>query len=228
MVGLIVGLVSVSACAQNVFDKYLYDPEFVLQNAAAINLTDAQAEEIKQIYKDRHERFGQIQIELQAVVAQMDEALSQSQLSSSATDRTLERMLSLESDLKKIRFDLLKSVAATLTTEQRSQLYTMKPEGARNWSPEVTLDPMPDVKVRIRNTQANGTHPLFLIKTAQGHYEVPQNNMDFFDPNEIEMIEVIKGDRAISQFGDRATDGVVVVKLKNDDLLPSGLSLFQK
>ena len=68
-------------------------------------------------------------------------------------------------------------------------------------------------KVRIKQT--SGELPLFIIRSASGEErEVPNEEFEKIDPQTIESMEVLKDQSAVEKYGDKAKNGVVIVKLR--------------
>ncbi|PKK38263.1 hypothetical protein BWI96_00255 [Siphonobacter sp. SORGH_AS_0500] len=58
--------------------------------------------------------------------------------------------------------------------------------------------------------KSSGKTPIILVNGK----EVTQDQMNAIDPNTIEKVNVLKGEQALSQYGEKAKDGVVVITLK--------------
>ncbi|WP_296703358.1 hypothetical protein [Algoriphagus sp.] len=71
----------------------------------------------------------------------------------------------------------------------------------------------PKVSVMVAGSKDN-TQPLFYIDTKDGLKQLE----DFMDinPLEIQSMEVFKGEKAIEKFGEKAENGAIVIKLKNE------------
>ena len=68
-------------------------------------------------------------------------------------------------------------------------------------------------KVRIKQT--GGELPLCIIRSASGEErEVSNEELEKIDPQTIESMEVLKDQAAIEKYGDKAKNGVVIVKLR--------------
>ena len=68
-------------------------------------------------------------------------------------------------------------------------------------------------KVRIKQT--SGELPLFIIRSASGEErEVPKEEFEKIDPQTIESMEVLKDQSGLEKYGDKAKNGVVIVKLR--------------
>jgi len=57
---------------------------------------------------------------------------------------------------------------------------------------------------------SKGAKPLFILDGK----EIENGKMDDIDPNNIEQVEVLKGDKAVEEYGDKAKDGVIKITTK--------------
>jgi hypothetical protein len=74
-----------------------------------------------------------------------------------------------------------------------------------------------DPKSRIyfqMDQKSNGEKPVYFLKTKKGMEEF--FDIENINPNEIESIEVLKGDTAIIKFGEKAKNGAIIITLKKD------------
>jgi hypothetical protein len=91
-----------------------------------------------------------------------------------------------------------------------------KPSGSiSNVSPsgDITILPNEKSKLYIQVDQKNiGSMPIFYLKTKAGLQEV--KSLESINPDDIESIEVLKNESAITRFGEAGKNGVIIVTLK--------------
>jgi TonB-dependent SusC/RagA subfamily outer membrane receptor len=75
-------------------------------------------------------------------------------------------------------------------------------------------EPLKKSSVYIQTSpNSSDSPPLYYIKTKDGLKEF--SSFENIDPNDIESIEVLKGETATAKFGDKGKNGVIVLTLKN-------------
>lgn len=70
--------------------------------------------------------------------------------------------------------------------------------------------------------------PYYVVKVNEKSLEIDASKNENFDlasidPNAIESVSVLKGDEAKNKFGDKGQSGVVIITVKNFDLLSKEL-----
>jgi hypothetical protein len=90
---------------------------------------------------------------------------------------------------------------------------TVTPNASDSWV--ISSDPKSRIYFQM-DQKTNGEKPVYYLKTKNGMEE-------FFDfeninPNDIESIEVLKGDKAIIKFGEKAKNGAIIITLKTDKM----------
>ncbi|MBN3580976.1 hypothetical protein JYB64_01160 [Algoriphagus aestuarii] len=71
----------------------------------------------------------------------------------------------------------------------------------------------PGVSVYVAGSQNNGDKPLYYLDMKEGMIQI--NDFDGIKPETIESIQVLKDKEAIEKFGEKAKNGVVILKLKS-------------
>lgn len=67
--------------------------------------------------------------------------------------------------------------------------------------------------VRLNGLKTADMEPIYIYAGLQ----ITKAQMEQINPDQIESIDVLKGDKAISQYGDKGKNGVIVIKPKNGD-----------
>jgi N-acetylmuramoyl-L-alanine amidase len=75
---------------------------------------------------------------------------------------------------------------------------------------EVTVVGRPSATVKLKGQKINGVDPLYIINGK----EYTKEQMSALEPNQIESIDVLKGESAITLFGDKGKNGVIKITLK--------------
>ncbi len=103
--------------------------------------------------------------------------------------------------------------------EDDEDVFIIKSTSGKSGSVWVTSDDDDKVKIKtigkgknkiFLRTSDDGKEPLYILNGKT----VSKNAIDDLDSDDIETIEVIKGDSATEQYGKKAKDGVIVIKTK--------------
>jgi len=79
---------------------------------------------------------------------------------------------------------------------------------------ELLQKKFPDkIVVRFNGIKSEGTEPIYIYAGLQ----ITKAQMEQINPDQIESIDVLKGDKAVSQYGDKGKNGVIVITPKNGD-----------
>ncbi|MEL6537008.1 MAG: hypothetical protein AAFQ98_16425 [Bacteroidota bacterium] len=222
-----VGLTGTLALGQSVFEKYLPDPEMVFAYRDEIELTDRQAQLIRSDYETNLVPFQAMKLELDQKVREMAALLEEMDPDKEEAMALMSEMMVLETKIKTLRLETLLAVQEALTLDQREYLRKHKPDGARDWEPTFRIDPMPDVKITLRDRRADSKNPLILLRVDEEFYKMSRLQLGALDTNEIELIEVVKDNAALEAFGREARDGVIVLQLKTNRI-PRGAKKFER
>jgi Spy/CpxP family protein refolding chaperone len=174
-------------------------------------------------------------IDQDAVQKQMDKVLA---LENSLKKQQLGTMVSIKNELSPEQQEILQkntvyvirgassvngvqgfsSKSGTATSIQGSNIRVGQPNYVMTWDRDKAEaygngSYSPNVSVMVAGTDKNDA-PLYYIETKDGMKEV--KNFDNIDPKNIQSMEVFKGEKAIEKFGEKAENGAIVIKLKND------------
>lgn len=213
-------LVASLAQAQSVFEKNLFDPDLILKFKKEINLSDDQAEKIEVLYSAVSEKFVAKKNSLNAQLQAMNEALSGNSVDHATAQQIMAQMMALETEMKTLRFNLLLDVTEVLTQQQKAKLTDLKPADWQSWSPQLDWQPTRDVRVRISDNSST-EKPLILIKDKGKIYMISNDEMSGLEPNGIYSIEVIKDASLTVEYGPEGANGVIIIKLKEGNRIPS-------
>jgi Spy/CpxP family protein refolding chaperone len=104
----------------------LFSPELVMQNQQAIGLTEEQKESLKTDLRKAQLKFTELQWQLQDEMEKLLALLKQEQISEPQTIAQLDKVLSIEREIKRGQFALLIQIRNRLTPEQRARLMEIK------------------------------------------------------------------------------------------------------
>lgn len=228
--------------AQDMFQEYLYSADLVMKNRDKISLTDAQADKIKKIHSTNAADFSTLKWDLDAATEKLKNLLNQPKPDAAAVSKQMDLVLSLENQLKKKQLATLVAIKNELTENQQSELNKSKMYGkVTSWgyvpggaiAPASEDDPFSLYEKRIAKASANGTvvvsgdkktsvylqpassadsTPTYYLKKGTTYQKIP--TVADINPNDIEAIEVWKGDKAIEKFGENGKNGAIIITLK--------------
>lgn len=104
----------------------LFPPELVMQNQQAIALTDEQKSSIIAETHKAQSQFTELQWRLQSEMETMASFLRQDRVDEQRVQAQLDKVLSLEREIKRMQITLLVRIKNTLTPEQRARLQEIK------------------------------------------------------------------------------------------------------
>lgn len=103
-----------------------FPPELVMQHQQAIGLTEDQRSFLKSEILKAQPRFTELQWQLQAEVEKLVSLVQQTQVDERQTLAQLDKVLSLEREIKQTQFGLLVRIKNKLTPKQQAQLQEIK------------------------------------------------------------------------------------------------------
>lgn len=212
--------------AQDMFQEYLYSADLVMKNRDKISLTDAQADKIKKIHSTNAADFSTLKWDLDAATSNLKTLLNQPKPDAVAVSKQMDIVLSLENQLKKKQLATLVAIKNELSENQQSVLknYKMVSYGtswenatgasSKNHALAATAFVSDDKKssVYIQSPNSSDSSPAYYIKKDKFYLKVP--TVADINPNDIEAIEVWKGDKAIEKFGQNGKNGAIIITLK--------------
>lgn len=210
--------------AQDLFQESLYSADLVMKNREKISLTDQQAEKIKSIHSQNAGDFSSLKWDLENANSKLKNMLSDKKIDQEAVQKQMNKVLSLENQLKKKKLSTLVAIKNELSESQQSELNHLKGSTHTILSGSVSTDTrVKGTSNYVYNSQGKGVvsvttsgdgQPLYIVKKDGKEKKV--SNINNIDPNLIESVEVLKGSNAIEAHGEEGKNGVVIVTLKKE------------
>jgi Spy/CpxP family protein refolding chaperone len=121
--------------ATELIERNCFEPELVMRNQNAIRLTDEQQKSIRDAVVKMMPRFTELRWQQSAETEVMVTLFSQERPDEKQVLAQLEKLLSIENEIKRLRAGLLVRIKSELTSEQQVQLRALKSKG--NPSPKL-------------------------------------------------------------------------------------------
>ena len=210
-----------------------------------LKLTEAQANNIKKIHRENAGKFSTVKWDLDEETKNLKALLDETKIDQVAVQKQMDKVLALENALKKQQLSTMVSIKNELSQEQQEILQSQRLEtlnGVRvigygkdsalpatsiqGFSPKYRVGKSlygvagtgstssPKLAVTLSGTNKSGYAPLYYVDTEDGMKEL--KTLSNLNVDEIESIEVFKDKAAIDLFGEKAKNGVVIIKLKKD------------
>lgn len=209
---LVMGLVTLQAQAQNLDMNQLYPMDIVMKYRKEIQLEEKKVDKIKTLYNEQMAEFNSLKWDLDAEISQLNKMLLPSKIDPAASKKQLDQVLAIEKELKKIKMGLLIAIKNELSEDQQNKLQELRtPEDMRSQDLITSINENPRVVVRVEGKE-DKVQPIYYVKKDDKLEETP--SVAHLDPNDIESLEVLKGEKAVDRFGDKAKNGVVIITLK--------------
>jgi TonB-dependent SusC/RagA subfamily outer membrane receptor len=197
------------AVAQDGFQELLFPAEFILINKESIHLNARQEERIKTIHHENQSLFSRKSTELKQANEQLKALLTAEKANESGINVQLEKVLSLENELKKMRFQAQLAMRNELNSRQVDQLKTLRQNDSAK---EFTLPDNKVVSIRIAGTADAKTPSYFILHQGDYHRIKDINSIE---PKDIESVSVLKDEAAVEKFGSQGRNGVIIITLKD-------------
>ncbi len=197
------------AVSQDGFQELLFPAEFILVNKATIRLNARQEERIKTIHHENQSLFSRKSIELNQANEQLKALLTAEKANESLINVQLDKVLSLENELKKMRFQAHMAMRNELSSSQVDQLKTLRQNDSAR---EFTLPDNKVVSVRIASAADSKTPSYFILHQGDYHRIKDINSIE---PKDIESVSVLKDETAVEKFGSQGRNGVIIITLKD-------------
>ena len=143
---------------------------------------------------------------------QLKITLAKSPISKEQSAAQLKKVNALELEVKQLKLSTLIAVKNQLTEKQQSELDVYKNENQdlmREFGMRLSEDG-DELLVRVVGKVA--AEPLYILK--EGNKEISYDDVKALKTNQIKSIEVVKGEAAITRFGERGRDGVIIIGMK--------------
>lgn len=109
--------------------RYLFPPELIMANMRAINLTDAQRNSLQQAMADAQGKFVGLQFKMSSEVEKLQSLLQPASVDESKVLEQVDRVLTVERDVKRAQLSLMIRIKNMLTQQQQTQLATLRRQG---------------------------------------------------------------------------------------------------
>jgi Spy/CpxP family protein refolding chaperone len=108
------------------FAKFLYPPELVMQHQQAIRLTPEQRTAVTQAIRDFQAKVVELQWKMQDEAQKLTELVQETRVDETQTLTQVDRVLSIEREIKRAHMALLVRIKNTLTSEQQATLASLR------------------------------------------------------------------------------------------------------
>ncbi len=207
-------LLSFLTNAQDVFKTELFSAEMALKNREELKLSDAQIDNIKNIYSNDMSVYNSLKWDLDAELVKMEGLLSQVQVDSKSALNQMNKILDLEAELKLKRLSLMINIKNELTEDQQKKLQKIKSKTSDTSFNFITsINENPRVVLKVDGPEIGG-QPIYYIEDKNGKRRV--ESLKTVDKNNIESITVLKGESATKLYGQEGKNGVVLIYLKKN------------
>jgi hypothetical protein len=206
-------MMMITACntvlAQDIFQENFYMPELVLKYWEEAGLSADQVEKIKEIYNRNLPNYDSKKWHLDAEMVKLEKLITESAVDVKASVAQLVKSLEFEADIKKMKLEMLVKVKNILTPEQQAKLDVYR-RPAR-----IGLNGKQNAKGLLGGTKDLLTSGKALFHIIDGSEDkmVTEFPKDIA-PEDIESIQVIRGEGATAKYGTMGENGVVVLTLK--------------
>lgn len=203
----------INVLAQESFQKELFSVDAVLKYRNEIGLSPQQVEDIKKIYDDHIRMFNSTKWDLDAELVVLNKHLSQSTVDEKSSMAQMEKIMTLEDQLKRMRLGMLIKIKNELKESQQGQLKNLRTEKDIEGMSEITpINENPRIVIRGPSIGA-GANPLYIINDKKGERRV--SSISDIPSSQIESISVIKNETATQLYGAEGKNGVIIIKIKN-------------
>lgn len=196
--------------AQDTFQEFLFPADFILTHKEAIRLNARQENRIKSIHNENLVTFSQKRKAVNQATEQLNLLLQAESLDQSQIGAQIDKVLSLENELKKLQLQNLLSIRNELSNNQVAQLKTLRKEEKAS-----SLNVQTDQVISIRSENPNSERSPAYFIDRKGTYEL-LTDISTIEPKDIASITVLKGDQAIERFGSAGNNGVIIITLKEE------------
>ena len=224
-------LLSATLWAQGNIRDNLYSADRVMENREKIDLSKKQADEIKKIHNETAGAFQTLKWDLDYEQALLDSLVAMDKPNARQVERQFDKVVALEKELKKMRLMSMVSIKNILTAEQVENLkgntfnqsyFSVNPSFFK-----LENEPINFGNVKVTRSGENRrfatdsvsyrgsvNKPLIYV-VRKGETTQYVENLSSINLQNVSSIEVIKGATAVSKYGKKAKNGVIVITKKN-------------
>ncbi len=117
------------ATAADPFARYFFPPELVMSHQQEIGLTDRQRSAVQEAMKDAQGKFIDAQFKMSAEAERLQRLLQGSSVDEAKVLEQVDRVLTLERDVKRVQISLMIRIKNQLTAEQQAMLTSTRKPG---------------------------------------------------------------------------------------------------
>jgi Spy/CpxP family protein refolding chaperone len=114
---------------QDPFARHLFSPELVMQHQGEINLTDAQRQALSQSIQQAQTKMLDTQWKLSDEAQKLIRVLQGATVDETQALEQVDRILTLEREVKRAQMGLMVRIKNTLTPSQQARLRALRGEG---------------------------------------------------------------------------------------------------
>ncbi len=140
------------------FGGNLFPPDFIVGNADAIHLTDAQRQTLRDTVEKAQERFAGMHRALQQEAEAFGKLLAQPAATEAAVLAQFDKVQDRERELKRAQLALMLALRSQLTDEQRNKLTELR-EKSPGQPPPGFAAKMERIKAGVAKWQSEGRDP---------------------------------------------------------------------
>lgn len=116
---------------EDAFQRAMFDPQFVLRNAQAIDLSAAQRKNILDAIKAAQTALAPLQADMTGPAMELYEVVEPPRVDENKALALVEQVLKIENEVKKRQVMLIVRIKNLLTPEQQMKLYAIRDAAAR-------------------------------------------------------------------------------------------------
>ncbi len=222
MIALTLFTSSIRAQNSDPFTDSFYEPDLVVKYKKDISLSFSQESKITGIYSSNNALFSEKKKEWSSAMSEFQKAVGGSKVDYEEVDKLFTNLLSIESEIKKIKLLSLTEIKNELTEDQQNKLDVIKkkhPAYVKAFEFEMGSDDY-RTKISIRgsnNSSLNNTEAIYFIVGDDPKITIAGKAayLPEIDPNDIAAVSVEKGQSAIDKYGSSAKGGVITIKIKS-------------
>ena len=212
LISLFILVYSLSAAAQDDFQSELFSADLVLKYRPEIGLSETQVTNVKKIYDANISEFNSLKWDLDAALVAFNKILALPKVDEKASMAQMDKVMTLEDKLKRIRLGMLISIKNELSPSQQSQLKKLRTDSDIRAAGVITpINENPRVMLKVDGGKGDG-QPLYIIRDSKGERRV--RDVKGINPDDIKSVNVLKNESAPKAYGEAGKNGVVIIEIK--------------
>lgn len=204
--------------AQDTFQTALFPAETILKHRSELELSEAQIALMKKIYNENIEAFNTAKWDLDAAQVDLNKLVEKSKVDEQAALDKMDEIAALEQKLKKKRLKMLIKLKNELSVSQQTKLKMLRKDTDLS-THKLTASISESPRIVLRGSASkDGETPLFVFINKKGEVKYKSTEakakLENLNPDKIETVNVLKGESAISKYGEEGKNGVIEIKTK--------------